>query len=137
MARTIPSGGGTAGEFSEYRIWDRARSAAEIRAAFDQSFSDEPRPAGLTHWFGGTNWSSLHGGARVERADDFPRLLTAAESREQEEKFAKFRLLIAHTGDSARGQDYVQQRINNQGKRRHWVHLKKRRAGGQLPPAIQ
>ncbi|HYV30477.1 MAG TPA: c-type cytochrome, partial [Candidatus Binatia bacterium] len=104
VARTIPSGGGTAGDFSEYRIWDHARAAAEIRAAFDQSFADEPRPAGLTHWFGGTNWSSLHGGARVERADDFPRLLTAAESRAQEEKFAKFRLLIAHTGDSARGQ---------------------------------
>jgi putative heme-binding domain-containing protein len=103
VARTIPSGGGTAGEFSEYRIWDHVRTDAEIRTAFDQSFPDAPRPAGLTHWFGGTNWSSLHGGAQVERTDDFPRLLTAAESRAQEEKFAKYRALIAHTGDFAHG----------------------------------
>jgi len=103
VGRTIPPSGGTAGELSEYRVWNRARTADEIRAAFDRSFADEPRPAGLAHWFGGKFWQSLHGGARLERTDDYPPLLTAAEAAAQEERFARFRLLVAQPGDPARG----------------------------------
>jgi putative membrane-bound dehydrogenase-like protein len=105
VGRTIPSNGGTAGELSEYRVWNRARTADEIRAAFDQSFADEPRPAGLIHWFGGKHWSPLHGGAKVERSDDFPPVLTASEAKAQAEKFAKYRSLIAQAGNPTRGRE--------------------------------
>jgi len=104
VGRTIPASGGTAGDFSEYRIWDHARTAEEIRTAFDQSFADEPRPAGLARWFGGKHWPSLHGGAKVERTDDSRPLLTASEAKAQEEKFAKFDSLIAQPGNPVRGQ---------------------------------
>jgi putative membrane-bound dehydrogenase-like protein len=103
VGRTIPSGGGTAGELSEYRVWNRARTADEIRAAFDRSFAGEPQPAGMLHWFGGRNWPSLHGGAKVERTEDYPLLLTAVEATAQAERFARFRSEVARPGDSARG----------------------------------
>ncbi len=105
VGRTIPTSGGTAGEFSEYRVWNRARTVDEIRAAFDQSFANEPRPAGLRHWFGGKHWPSLLGGAKVERTDDSPLLLTAAEAKAQEEKLARFRSLVSQAGDAARGRE--------------------------------
>ncbi len=103
VGRTTPSGGGTAGEFGEYRVWNRARRADEIRAGFDQSFADEPRPVGLVRWFGGRLWPSLQGGAIIERTEDHPPLLTATEARAQAEKFARFRSLMAQPGDVSRG----------------------------------
>jgi putative heme-binding domain-containing protein len=97
-------GQGTAGWLTEYRIWDRARTAAEIRADFDRSFGGEPKQA-LVHYFPGAGpWGQLRSGARVTKTPDFPPLLSPAEARTVAEKFAKFRLLAEQAGDTARGQ---------------------------------
>jgi putative membrane-bound dehydrogenase-like protein len=95
---------GTAAWLSEFRVWNRARTAEEIRADFDRSFDGETKPAGLEHLFTGTTWKQLQPGAKVVKTSDFPLLLTAAESRAQETKFSKFRALAETPGDLAHGQ---------------------------------
>lgn len=95
-------GGGTAGWFSEFRVWNRARTPEEIRAEFDRSYEGEA-VAGLVVRRSGADWGKLRNGARVERTQDFPALLTAAESRALAEKFGKFRTLAERPGDPVRG----------------------------------
>jgi putative heme-binding domain-containing protein len=95
---------GTTGWLDEFRVWNRARTPEEIRAEFDRSFAGETKPAGLEQLFTGAAWSQLKSGAKIVRTPDFPRLLTAAESRAQVEKFGAFRALAERSGESAHGQ---------------------------------
>jgi putative membrane-bound dehydrogenase-like protein len=92
---------GTDGWLAEFRVWNRARATAEIRADFDRSF--EGTVPGLTHYFAGTNWPKLHGSARVDRVEDSPALLKPAEAAALAEKFARFHALGDKPGDVARG----------------------------------
>jgi putative membrane-bound dehydrogenase-like protein len=93
---------GTDGWLSEYRIWNRACSAEEIRADFDRSLAGESAD-GLVHCFAGTNWPRLHGGARIEKVDDAPALLIPADARAQGQKFARFEALAQKSGDAMHG----------------------------------
>ncbi len=96
---------GTAGWLSEFRVWNRTRTAEEIRAEFDRSFEGEAKPAGLTPYFPGAGpWGKLQSGAKVVKTSDFPPLLTPAESKLLAEKFTKFHSLADKTGDTAKGQ---------------------------------
>ena len=96
---------GTAGWLSEFRIWNRQRSAEEIRADFDRSFEGETIPTGLTHYFPGAGpWGKLHSGAKVVKTSDFPPLLTPAEAKELATKFQKFHSLADKAGNTAKGQ---------------------------------
>lgn len=122
---TVPDKG-TAGWLSEFRIWNRERSATEIRSDFDRSFADAAMSpgdpalspvvpdggdsarrgeagAGLAGLFTATNWGKLHGGAQAQKTQDFPSLLTPAEAQAMAQKFAKFRALAGKAGDSASG----------------------------------
>ncbi len=95
---------GTAGWLSEYRVWNRTRTAEEIRADFDRSFEGETKPAGLMHYFPGAgSWGKLRGGAKVVKTSDFPPLLTPAESKALAEKFGKFHVLADKAGDTTKG----------------------------------
>jgi putative heme-binding domain-containing protein len=93
---------GTDGWLSEYRIWNRARSAEEIRNDFDHSFAGQSAD-GLVACFTGTDWPKLHGNARIEKIDDAPSLLKPAEAKQQEEKFARYDKLAQKPGDLAHG----------------------------------
>ena len=107
-SRQNPAGGTTGGWLAEYRVWNVARSAGEVRENFDRSFTGlaaSARPAGLTHVFGGASWGPLNGQARVELTDDAPALLTAAEAAVQEKKFARFRTLAGTRGNSEHGRE--------------------------------
>jgi putative heme-binding domain-containing protein len=96
--------GGTQGRIAEFRVWNRSRTAEEIRAEFDRSYvGDGARPASLVSFHGGTAWSDLAGGARVEPALDSPKLVTAAELAARAEKFARFRQLAEAGGDPEKG----------------------------------
>ncbi len=95
--------GGTAGWLAEYRVWNRARTADEIRRDFDRSFEGEEKTPGLAHYFTGTNWGSTRASARVEKTADSPPLLTPTEARELAAKFDRFRALAEKPGDTARG----------------------------------
>jgi hypothetical protein len=58
-------GRGTAGWLTEFRVWQRSRTAGEIRADFDRSFEGDAKPAGLADYFTGANWKKLQPGAKV------------------------------------------------------------------------
>ncbi|HMJ88451.1 MAG TPA: LamG-like jellyroll fold domain-containing protein, partial [Candidatus Acidoferrum sp.] len=94
---------GTAGWLSEFRVWNRARTADEVRANFDRSFEDEAGVIGLAHHFAGMNWSKLQAGAKVAKTSDFPALLNPAEAKALAEKFSTFRKLAARDGDLTHG----------------------------------
>ena len=105
-SRLNPNNGTTAGWLAEYRVWNVARSAQEIRDYFDRSFSGPDgaaRPVGLVTILTGANWGPLKGAARVEATDDVPALLTPVAAAAQERKFAEFRTLAARPGDAAQG----------------------------------
>jgi len=94
---------GTAGWLSEFRVWNRERSAADIRADFDRSFTPDTKPDGLVGLFSGNSWGRIHGGAKVMKSQDFPPLLTAAEAAAVAQKFSKFHALAEKPGDVAKG----------------------------------
>ncbi|MBI3852175.1 MAG: c-type cytochrome [Verrucomicrobia bacterium] len=102
IGRTTPAKG-TAGTFAEYRIWNVARAAEEIRDAWQISFQDEPPPSGLVHYFAGDSWGRLNGQVKVEQTMDFPPLLSASDARAQKAKFDIYRHYVEGGGDEARG----------------------------------
>ena len=95
--------GGTGAEFAEYRIWDQARSAAEIRSGANRSLPVST--AGLRFHGTGSQWTGLHGKARVERTADGPPVMSEAEASSQETQFTKYRTLGTGTGDPKRGRE--------------------------------
>ncbi len=101
IGRTIPAKG-TSGELAEFRVWDRARSANEIRNDFDRTFQGVDKPSGLIHYFT-DSWSPLKGGAKVEKVSDCPTLLTPTEARGQEQRFQRFRQLAENSGSMENG----------------------------------
>ncbi len=103
IGRTTPNSG-TLGDLTEFRVWNRVRSGDEIRSDFDRTFSGEPLPSGLVHFFTGPGpWGTLKGGARVEKVFDGPALLTAAQAREQQARFGHFRRLAERGGNPENG----------------------------------
>ncbi len=107
-SRVNPAGGVTAGAIDEYRIWNVARSPAEIRATFDRTLADlatAERPAGLQRVLAGADWGLLSGAAKAIADDEAPELLTRRAAEEQEAKFARFRGLAARTGNATRGRE--------------------------------
>jgi hypothetical protein len=99
IGRTGPPGG-TAGALMEFRVWDRARSAREIRGEFDRTYTREARAAGLAYY---ANWTELSGGARIEKTADVPVLLTAEQAREQMAVFDRYRSLAEGKGNHEKG----------------------------------
>lgn len=105
VGRTNPANGGTDGWIAEHRIWNVARTEQEIRDNFDRSFAGEPKPKGLVQLLAGNDWGKLSGQASVEPTLEAPTLLTAAQAKEQAEKFHKFRQLAELKGDATNGRE--------------------------------
>ncbi len=97
--------GGTKGALAEFRVWNVARNAKQIRQNFDRSFADGPRPEGLTFYNAGGDgsWGKLGKGAHIAKMIDAPPLLTAEQSKELDAKFAKYIKLGQRGGDIERG----------------------------------
>ena len=103
IGRTTPDVAGTEGQLAEYRVWNVARQAQQIRDNFDRSFAGEARPKGLVHYFAGADWGKLSGSASVQPTLNAPALLTAEQAKKQAELFAKYRHLAERSGDVAKG----------------------------------
>ncbi len=93
--------GGTAGMFAEYRLWNRERTADEIRAASDRSLP--ANTAGLVFTSAAGDWTKLQAGAKITKTSDFPPILDANEAAALDAKYAKNRALANQPGDAARG----------------------------------
>jgi putative heme-binding domain-containing protein len=101
--------GGTAASFLEYRVWNVARGADEIRADFRTSFPAGDARSGWVHQFSGeTPGLKLQGGAAIEWTSDFPERVTPAEAKALAEKFGRFRAMATKPGDPAAGKALFQ-----------------------------
>jgi putative heme-binding domain-containing protein len=102
VGRVAPAKG-TSGMLAEFRVWDRSRTAEEIRTEFDLSYEGQTNVAHLVHHFSGASWGKLHGNVKIKKTLDPPPLVTFAEARKLSEKFAKYRALAEKSGDAAHG----------------------------------
>jgi len=100
---------GSGAAYLEFRQWDSARSAEQIRQSYRTTFSDGSRPAGLVaRWSGDTAKLPLEGGATVEWLADFPELRSPVEEEARHEKFEKFAAIAKQSGDPAEGRKLAQ-----------------------------
>jgi putative heme-binding domain-containing protein len=101
--------GGPLGAFSEYRIWNIERSAAEVRANMTRTFAGEKLPSSLVFASaqGDAAWGKLGKGAKVVRTTDSPPLLNAAQFAALEAKTAHYFALAQKGGDPAKGKVVV------------------------------
>jgi putative heme-binding domain-containing protein len=102
IGRVAPAKG-TAGLLAEFRVWERCRTAEEIRRDFDLSYDGQTNVAHLVQHFSGESWGKLRGNAKVKKTLDPPPLLTLAEARACSEKLTKYRGLAEKSGDIAHG----------------------------------
>ena len=89
--------GGTEGAMTEFRLWNHARTAKEIRANFDRIIESAE---GMTRY--DSTWGKPGKGARVAKTLDTPPLLTEEQAKALDTKFAKYSAL-ASQGDAENG----------------------------------
>jgi putative heme-binding domain-containing protein len=97
--------GGFAGALDEFRVWNRERSPAEIRAAYDRILAiGQPGTDGLIYAGGRTGgWGKLRAGAAIQRTADFPPLLSEEEAAVADKRYARFRALAEKSGNIEQG----------------------------------
>lgn len=100
-----PPMAGTEGALAEYRVWNRQRTAQEIRQNFDRSFAGTARLDGLIYYNAGgdKNWGELGKGASIARTTDLPPLMTLEQATALDAKFAKYMALGRKGGDVQNG----------------------------------
>ncbi|HEV7402277.1 MAG TPA: PVC-type heme-binding CxxCH protein [Chthoniobacteraceae bacterium] len=93
--------GGTQGAISEFRLWNRERTADEIRAASDRGVPSGTADLLFTSAAG--DWGKLQAGAKIVKTTDYPPILSGDEAAVLDAKYTKFRALANQPGDAARG----------------------------------
>jgi putative heme-binding domain-containing protein len=101
------SGKPCAARFDEFRVWDVARSAEEIRDNF-RTRLDTEIPPHLVKRFSGDQPGALVAPALTERTRDFPQLFTAAQAQAAAQRFARFRAMTDQPGDPVAGRALFQ-----------------------------
>jgi putative membrane-bound dehydrogenase-like protein len=98
----VNEAGGTAASLLEFRVWDLARSAAEIQASCRTRFT-----SGQDHlvFHAGADLTKLplEGGATVEWTADFPELHTPEQAAALAAKFDRFRAMASKPGNATTG----------------------------------
>ncbi len=100
-----PRKGGTEGALAEFRIWDRERTAQEIRRNFDRSIDESTFPGDLVFYNsgGGSSWGKLGEGASITRTTDLPPLMTHEEAAALDAKFTKYMEIGRKGGNIEKG----------------------------------
>lgn len=96
------SGKPCAGRFDEFRVWNVARSAEEIRGSYRSRFGIEV-PAHLVRRLTGEHPGPLVAPAVAEMTRDFPQLVTATQADAAVRRFARFRAMTDKPGDPVAG----------------------------------
>lgn len=91
--------------YDEYRIWNVARTAEEIRMDYRTDYSGSEMPKGLVMRLTGKDLAGvkLAGKATVMMSPDFPVLLTTQQRDQNLEKFRRFEGLAKKAGDAQKG----------------------------------
>jgi len=101
--------GGTSASMIEFRIWDHARSAEQIRSSYQTRFVGLPAGQGPSWLFpGGHAELEVEGRTQVVHTADFPELRTPEQERALAAKFERLRRLAAAGGDPEAGRPLVE-----------------------------
>jgi len=96
--------GGFAGQISDIRVWQRARTAAEIRASFDRRIAATAKPDGLIYETRGSEgWAALPKSIQLTMTSDGPRILSAEEATKLDANFVRFGALAKTSGSLVQG----------------------------------
>ena len=90
--------GGTDGSMIEFRVWNRERSAAELRANFDRVIETAD---GMKRY--DDAWGKLSKGCRIAKTTDIPPLLTKEQAEKLDTQFAHYSELGHKKGDIEKG----------------------------------
>lgn len=90
-----------AARYDEFRVWEVARSADEIRQNFQARLTEQPLH--LVKRLSGDQPGSLIAPAMTELTLDFPPFVSAAQSAAAAQRFERFRAMIASPGDPLAG----------------------------------
>ncbi len=98
-------GYGSSATYDEYRIWNIARTAEEIRTDFRTDYSGVELPKSLVLRLTGKDLTKVKAEGKVVAVSvsDFPALLTTQQRDLNEAKFRRFEGLAKKTGDPAKG----------------------------------
>ncbi|MES2982514.1 MAG: family 16 glycoside hydrolase [Verrucomicrobiota bacterium] len=96
---------GSAALYDEFRIWDVARTAEQIRMDFRTDYSDAELPKNLVLRITGKELSKakVEGKVSATPVSDFPTLLTTKQRDLNQAKFHRFEELAKKTGDAEKG----------------------------------
>ncbi len=96
---------GPAAMYDEYRIWNIARTAEQIRMDYRTDYSGSKLPENLVLRLTGKDLAGikLAGKAAVIMSPDFPSLLTTQQRDQNLEKFRRFEGLAKKAGDAEKG----------------------------------
>lgn len=89
---------GTEGMITEFRVWNRERTAPEIRANFDRVIETTD---GMKRF--DNAWEKLGQGARIAKTTDYPPILTKEQAEALDTKFAKYSALGHKPGNLENG----------------------------------
>lgn len=96
---------GPAAMYDEYRIWNVARTAEEIRMDYRTDYSGSELPKNLVMRITGGDMGAvkMSGKAGVIMSPDFPNLLTTQQRDQNMAKFRRFEALAKKAGDKEKG----------------------------------
>ena len=96
---------GSGAMYDEYRIWNVARTAEQIRMDFRTDYTGSELPSSLVLRLNGKDLSKVkaEGKSGAVSISDFPALLTTKQRDLNEEKFRRFEGLAMKAGDSVKG----------------------------------
>jgi len=89
---------GTEGMMTEFRVWNRERTAPELRANFDRVIE---AAEGMKRF--DDAWGKLSKGARIAKTTDIPPLLTKEQAEKLDTQFAKYSALGQKKGNIEKG----------------------------------
>jgi putative heme-binding domain-containing protein len=89
---------GTEGMMTEFRVWNRERTAPELRANFDRVIEAAD---GMKRY--DDAWGKLSKGARIAKTTDIPPLLTKEQAEKLDKQFAHYSELGHKKGDIEKG----------------------------------
>lgn len=104
---TTNHGKGAHMRIREFRVWNRARTAEEIRDYHQTALPNESRHPGLAFRVSGDSEGvKLRGKAYIEATTDFPALITPKEAASRKAKFERMLDLVKKPGEVSRGRPY-------------------------------
>ena len=96
---------GTSGQFAEYRIWNVARSADQIRANFDRSIATTTDATLLYNGSGDKGWGALNEHVSLANSVNLPPVMSVADAAVFDKKYQQYLNFAKAGGNVSEGKN--------------------------------